>query len=62
MSLEKHKIIESLHLASNKLHDAREYLAQMPIGRNAKQMNILYEQLLDIDNHIRNILDDAWWG
>lgn len=62
MSTDKHGVIESLHSLQNNLHDTREYLAQMPIGRNAKQLNQVYEMLMQSEFQLENILDDDYWG
>lgn len=61
-ALNKSGVIENLHSLQNKLHDSREYLAEMPAGRNAKQLSYLYDLIMQSEFMLENILDDDFWG
>ncbi len=59
---DKVEIVSELHNLQNRLYDAREYLAELPIGRHAKELSTLFDMILKCETQLATVLDMEHWS
>ena len=54
-------MLSGLHHVQNALYDAKDFLGQTPLHRNANHLSDLFNRLQAAEDKLAQILEDDWW-